>query len=202
MAARVPKFFRERFIASAWKLGCAGGYEAVKIRAIAEDVGVSGALIYSYFDDKASLMDELRRIGYQELDNALMEAVAGAEPRTALLRLSRCYVDRMRRLAWLYSGDSKLELHGPSSDHAQAFLRYAADFLGRLTMGVDEPPATVALHLWLALRGVLGTSIADLTFDPPFTQRHVDLMVAGVCAAVPLRVVDEQDQPAMLQGEG
>ncbi|HWB79749.1 MAG TPA: TetR/AcrR family transcriptional regulator, partial [Nannocystaceae bacterium] len=97
------KEFRKRFIEAAWALGATRGGEAVKIRDIAESVGVSAALIYAYFEDKASLMAELQAIGAERFDAMVAERSQGAGG-DALLSLCECYLEYMDQHGWLYVG--------------------------------------------------------------------------------------------------
>lgn len=185
VGARSSKIAKQDFVTSAWKLGCAGGYEAVKIRAVAEHAGVSGALIYSYYEDKAALMDALRAMGADLLDVRLDEEMQRAEP-AELLRLTRRYIAFMREHAWLYRGESKVDLNGPDAQHAQALIRRAASLLelGTAELGDQpEPGVSAALHLWLSLRGVVLIPLASLTFTQAFVDAHAALCVRGVTAS-------------------
>src|SRR5688500_6747801 len=107
MRDRQSNQLRERFIQTAWELGTSGGYDAVKVRAIAAAVGVSGALLYTYFEDKAALMDELRARGCAILDAELERIMQRAQGRVRLEMLCRGYLGYMAEQAWLYLGDSK-----------------------------------------------------------------------------------------------
>lgn len=185
MATRASKAAtRERFAASAWRLGCAGGYDAVKIRTIAEDVGVSGALIYSYFEDKASLMDALRGFGLGQLEAALTEEMGGAG-QWKLLRLVNRYVQYMREYVWLYEGDSKGVVTGPMAAHAQSFiLRATAVLHDGIAETLDQATAsTLAVHLWLSLNGLVKVPMGSTLLDQVFVDGNAALCVSGVAPA-------------------
>jgi AcrR family transcriptional regulator len=179
MQDRLPRPLHERFIDTAWKLGSAGGYGAVKIRAISEVVGVSGALLYSYFEDKAALMDELRARGCAVLEIALEQALQQASAHGAVDRLCRAYLDYMREHAWLYLGESKRELVGPKAPHAQALIRRLAKVLDP-SGAMLEPVHNTALHLWLALQGVVALMRALGQWDRPFVDAHLQLVLHGM----------------------
>jgi AcrR family transcriptional regulator len=152
-----PKRFRRRFIEAAWTLGASRGADAVKIRDIAEYVGVSAALIYSYFEDKASLMSELQAVGAERFD-ALVAERSQRDEGCALICLCECYLEYMREHGWLYEGSP-----GLSADcaHVRSFVRRASALLG-----TDDDDAR-GVHLWIAVQGFF----AARTCAPQLTER-------------------------------
>jgi AcrR family transcriptional regulator len=169
-----PKLFRQRFLDAAWKLGTAGGADAVKIRAIAEDVGVSAALIYAYFEDKASLMAALQAIGAARFEAMLADRSTG-EPDAALLRLCECYLDYMREHAWLYAGSSGMSV---DSLHVRTFVERAMALL-------DAPArAAAATHLWIGVQGLFAAcEQAPRLATQTTVHEHLELLIDAVRSA-------------------
>ena len=84
--------FRERVCDGAAALFARQGYDAVTMRAIAEQVGCSPMTPYRYFADKADILAMIRARGHGRLaDRLAAEAARATDP-----------VERLRRLALVY----------------------------------------------------------------------------------------------------
>jgi AcrR family transcriptional regulator len=198
MRDRAPNPLHERFIQTAWQLGASEGYAGVKIRAIADAVGVSSALLYSYFEDKAALMDELRGRGCAILDAELERAMQRARGLAGVEALCRGYLGYMAEHAWLYLGESKRELIGPTAPHAEVFIRRLSALLGE--RGDEHAPSpNPALHLWLALQGVIALMRALGTWDAAFVESHLRLLLLGFASQCPIpeQPDDEDESPVI-----
>ena len=67
--------------------------DAVSLREIARNVGVSATAVYRHFPDKAALLNALCGVGGERLAEAFQEAMAGAEDERAAFRaMGRAYV--------------------------------------------------------------------------------------------------------------
>jgi AcrR family transcriptional regulator len=85
------------------------GLEGVSIRKIAERVGVSHMLLYSYFENRAAILDALRELAFKRMQVFCAESLRRAETGDALaqvrevlerfVRLSRQYPS-LYQLAW------------------------------------------------------------------------------------------------------
>lgn len=163
---------RERFVAAAWRLGNTVGYDGLKIRTIAEDVGVSAALIYSYFDDKASLMDELRTLGATRFDEMLAEQPSHGDG--ALEAACEVYLRYMREHAWLHMDGAGL---APDSRHVSSFVRHVAGLLDDEGLGRDE----AAMHLWIGVQGLLAASqCSPQIAESTSARQHLRLLIEAV----------------------
>lgn len=143
-------------------------------------MGVSTALIYAYFDDKASLLDELRSVGARQLAASLDEAVAAADTGDELPCLCREYLAHMREHAWLYVSDGNaaaLEL--PDDAHMTVFIQRAAPLLGSVT--ADDPATRRALHLWIGLQGLFAiVHRGHHAVDEPLVASHLRMLARTV----------------------
>lgn len=173
-------FFRKRFLDAAWQLGCTGGYAAVKVRAIADQVGVSAALIYAYFEDKASLMEELRTIGAERLDDRLLERAYGQRD-ARVLSFCADYLRHMRELGWLYVDGHGLGAEAPC---ARVFFARAADVV--VTDASQNQPTQLALHLWIGLQGLLAASSSSQHLvDDALEDDHLRLLLGALHQPLP-----------------
>ena len=85
--------FRRRAIAAATRLFAAHGYEAVTMRAIAAELGVSAMTPYRYFDGKEALFAGVRAEAFRRFADRLEAALAGrGAPLARLRRLKQAYV--------------------------------------------------------------------------------------------------------------
>ena len=103
------KMMRERILDATIELARQEGLEGVSIRKIAERVGVSHMLLYSYFENRAAIIQALRERGFEQMEAAFAESLRRAEAGDPLLqvraslgqfvRVSQQY-PRLYQLAW------------------------------------------------------------------------------------------------------
>jgi AcrR family transcriptional regulator len=87
---------RRAILDSAWRLAVDSGLEALSLREIAASVGMRAPSLYSYFPNKAAILDGLFTDGYHALDDEIAR-VAEALPATAPARERLCELFR----AWI-----------------------------------------------------------------------------------------------------
>ena len=96
---------RREILDAAWRLASGSGLEALSLREIAACVGMRAPSLYSYFPNKAAILDALFSDGYRALDDAIAAAVQALPPApspgrrlSALLRawMAFCQVDQAR----------------------------------------------------------------------------------------------------------
>ena len=84
---------RAALIEEGLKLIGAGPAEALSLREIARNVGVSATAVYRHFPDKAALMGALCAEGHQMMAAAFREAMAGkGDALSAFVAMGRAYV--------------------------------------------------------------------------------------------------------------
>ncbi|MFI5100707.1 MAG: TetR/AcrR family transcriptional regulator, partial [Actinomycetes bacterium] len=87
---------RRAILDSAWRLASGSGLDALSLREIAASVGMRAPSLYSYFPNKAAILDALFIDGYHALDIRIAEVVealpAKASPGQRLGRLLRAWV--------------------------------------------------------------------------------------------------------------
>lgn len=189
--ASTPEF-RRRFTEAAWKLGCAHGARALKVRAIADEVGVSAALLYAHFDDKSSLLDECQRHGRALLEQRLDAAVAAPDTTERLFALCLAYDAFVREHAWAYlPGHDVSDARGSGGPHGAAFIERARNIIFSGRVADVEPHGGLAAHLWLGLHGLAvlthdGSRKTPRTDDElGFHRAHVRILLRGVAHGAP-----------------
>lgn len=160
--------FRRRAIAAATRLFAAHGYEAVTMRAVAAQLGVSAMTPYRYFAGKEALFAGVRAEAFRRFAEALEAALArrGA-PLPRLRRLKQAYVAFAVAEPDAYR--IMFELAQPSPDDpalaaqaARAFAtvhRTVADAVAAGALVGD--PLTIAHLMWADTHGLVSLHLAD-----------------------------------------
>ena len=156
---------RELLLDAAQSIYEDAGLDAMSFRSIAKAAGCSHSKPYSYFDNKAALVDHLRVRAYKWLRDLLVAAASEHEsPVDALLALGVAYVEagraRPRMYALLYADDGTMRETEPR------LMRAKLDAIG-VAEGVIEAAveaglvelrhdvATTAHLFWIAAHGVV-----------------------------------------------
>ena len=185
---------RQLLLAVARRLLRKGGAQAVTMRAVADEVGVSTTVVYGFFSDKAALISQavdgdLKRFA-RHLQQAVNEACSAAD---ALQRVAQAYVafgmahPQSYRLMFMEPRpasaveDSSIEFGNPSED-AYALARALVE---GLLQGQDAPAQERTIEMaaqmfWEMVHGI--TSLRISSGDDPWFHRlpiveHVEQMV-------------------------
>jgi AcrR family transcriptional regulator len=95
------KEMRERILNATIELLRQEGLEGVSIRKIADRIGVSHMLLYSYFENRAAIIQSLRERGFEQMEAFYAESLRRAETGDALVQV-RASLGRFIRLAQEY----------------------------------------------------------------------------------------------------
>ncbi len=115
---------RSALLAAAEQTLADGGVQALSLRELARELGVSHAAPRRHFADKQALLDALAETGFDRLGSELDEAIAqGGDFRGRLAKLAQAYVRFATRDAALL----ELMFAGKYRPGAAAGLREAAD---------------------------------------------------------------------------
>ncbi|MEC9362636.1 MAG: TetR/AcrR family transcriptional regulator [Sinimarinibacterium flocculans] len=152
--------------------GCAGGLGAVSFRRIATVAGCSYATPYSYFANKAALIDALRARAFVWMERIMRDAIAPFDSADDRLdALATAYVqaalERPNRYALMFFALEDAEASTPSLELKRA-KRDALDVCTQVIaagQASGEFPATVdpltAAHVfWSAAHGVVSLQVA------------------------------------------
>src|SRR6202453_1156527 len=166
---------REALVQAALREAERGGPEAISIKALAKDLGVSQPAPYKHFADREALLAAVTAEAFREFMATLPAAIAKASTRTKLARLVRAAVDFGLHRNGIYhlmfatriiaSAPKSSELHG-----------VVIETFGLLLEALEAPAVGFlrersALKIWAALHGVvmlaeqglLTGEIADIT---------------------------------------
>ena len=126
--------------------------------------GVSPAAPYRHYKSREELIADVARRGFELFTDALAKAWDDGkpDPRTALNRLGKAYLDFARDMPAYYSAmfeagvsaDADPQLRA-AGETAFAVLRGAAERLVARVPAAERPPALmVALHVWSMTHGI------------------------------------------------
>lgn len=151
---------REALVAAALELIARRGPAGFAFAELARAAGVSPAAPYRHFRDRAELMAELARRGFERLSAELERAWSNGrpDPVTAIGRCGAAYLAFARRepasYAVMFEAGLPLDA-GHASDRVLAVLRRAAEAACAGAGGASRPPPLmVALHIWSLAHGV------------------------------------------------
>ncbi|MEU5194445.1 TetR/AcrR family transcriptional regulator [Streptomyces scabiei] len=145
-----------------------GREDALSLRGVAREVGISAPSVYRHFKDKADLVSTVLDATYRALAVAMREAgesaaAAGADPwarvRAAVTAYRRFAIDKPRRYRLMFSLEYEPERR-PSTDHPvatvlQAWTDTTDAYLAEAAPGRRAEAQDLGIHLWTALHGQL-----------------------------------------------
>ncbi|MFI2291341.1 TetR/AcrR family transcriptional regulator [Streptomyces niveus] len=145
-----------------------GREDALSLRGVAREVGISAPSVYRHFKDKADLVSTVLDATYRALAVAMREAgesaaAAGADPwaraRATVTAYRRFAIDKPRRYRLMFSLEYEPE-HHPSADHPigtvlQAWTDTADAYLTEAAPDRRAEAQDLGIHLWTALHGQL-----------------------------------------------
>lgn len=161
----------EILVATAALLARMGSDEALSLRAVAREVGVSAPSVYLHFPDKEALLLAVAAELFSEVERALDAAAAqaGDDPVATVVARARAYVEwgleHPGQYKVLYEGALWRRLDHPQQQQVlgqAALLALAADVERAAAHGAlppDADAAHVAQVLWQAAHGVTSIRI-------------------------------------------
>jgi TetR/AcrR family transcriptional regulator, repressor for neighboring sulfatase len=159
---RKPEEARTRILELAESRLAEGGPEAVRVQALAAELGITDAAIYHHFGNRDGLLDALARFGARRLRESMEEVVAGHEARASdIAALVELAVDAFER-----RGYARLVL-----------------WLGGAGIPADRGSGMfdAVVDAFEAARAASGETGGD-----PSEPRHLAALMVMVCAAEPL----------------
>jgi AcrR family transcriptional regulator len=142
----MPDGTRQRLIACAVTVLTAEGVDAVTVRRVAREAGISHGAPLRHFPSRAALLAAVASTGFARL-NARLDALAATDPRERLVSACRSFVDFMR------TGPGMAALMDQYPDDA-FFARFRSLITGLQATGWRDStdPRLLAASLWAALR--------------------------------------------------
>jgi AcrR family transcriptional regulator len=161
--------FRERLIDVAERLFAAHGPEAVSLRQLAAELGVSPMTPYRYFTDKDAILAAIRARGFDRFAQALEAALASTDDLDARARAATAaYV----RFAFQHPAAYRLmfDLTQPGEAGYPDLLRASARARATMTVNIramiaagmiEGDPLVLGHAFWAAMHGLIVLKMAD-----------------------------------------
>ncbi|WP_280269934.1 TetR family transcriptional regulator [Nocardia wallacei] len=131
----------ERILATARVLFAARGYRATSMQAIADEVGVTKAALYYYFDSKDAILHQLTLPLLDELDAVLAAAESESGAEAVRWRAIEGYVDvhlRHRHTLTMLVRDMTLLVQAPVADRFRAAIALANELVAGPGAGIEQ----------------------------------------------------------------
>ncbi len=151
------------------------GAQALSLRELAREIGVSHAAPRRHFPDRQSLLDALAEAGFERLGNELRRAVADAGPSfdARLHALSQAYITFATRhaalLELMFAGKQRAGADGVHESADRAFAIALAVFAEAQASGELPPgdPGQVAIVAFATLQGLAAMANGGMIDDAP-----------------------------------
>ena len=170
--------FRERLCEVAERLFAEQGPQAVSMRQLAAELGVSPMTPYRYFKDKDDILAAVRASGFDRFAGALEAAHASAvDPNARGAAVGEAYVrfalENPAAYRLMFDLEQPTEADHPDLVRATARARATlTDFVGALVRDglIDGDPTEVSLIFWAAIHGLIvlrlaGKLPAEISFE-------------------------------------
>ncbi len=183
-------------IDAARKIVAAEGHEALSLRRLAKDLGVTAPALYVYVDDKEALLKAIVR---QDLANLIevYEAIDDPDPIERLRRISHQYVRWVRdnpelyRVLLLFPPELFRRQHFDPAAEARAFgsrlfHKRAEAVAEAIELGSlrDDDPYLLNLTMFCAVIGVSNFLLMEPELSPAFETHLVDTVIDAVLAGL------------------
>lgn len=162
---------------AAWEIAREQGLAGLALHEVARRVGLRQPSLYAYFDSKAGLYDLMYAQGYTELLQRLESAPLSADPRRALVEMSRLVlnfqVDQPARAQLLFL--RTVPDFAPSGESYALAVRFIKHFAARLTAAGATSQAHIDIFTAL-VGGIANQQMANQPGGDRWT-RHLDTVL-------------------------
>lgn len=182
---------RARVVATARAAVEAGGVDALSLRGVARDLGVTAPALYAYVRDKQDLISAVATEYFDELVTRF-EAVGHDDPVARVRALSRAYVDHalaspeLFHLMFRFPPALGVPVVGKEAfaPATRAFdVAAAATEAARAAGQLDVTDTlTACLTMWAAVHGVAEVLLLGFTFDEERAGALIDSVIETVLA--------------------
>lgn len=172
------------------------GIEALSLRQLARDAGVSHAAPARHFRDKRALLDALALDGFERLNRAMTDAAATSGPFDArFLAIATAYVsfavDNAELLGLMYTVKHEADASDALVETGRASMRATVELVAEAqTAGEVQPgdPERLAFVIFASVHGVAALATGDLldgvSVDDA-TRATVEVLLQALSAARP-----------------
>lgn len=185
----------DALVAAAHEAARTGGPEAIQVRPLAKELGVSPSAVYRHVPDRDHLLAEVARLARQELARRMITArdavttprQAGPRARARFRAVGRAYIDFAVEEPHVFDtafAPSGVEPPAPDDPSAwQVLLDAVAELADAQTMDlrrVDDAPFIA----WAAVHGIASIVVRNALVDPTTRDQAVDAVLDGVMRAL------------------
>jgi AcrR family transcriptional regulator len=182
--------FRARICAAAERLFAEHGPNAVNMRQLAAELGVSAMTPYRYFKDKDAILAAVRAQGFDRFAEALEGAFAARdEPNAQAAAVAGAYIgfalDNPAAYRLMFDLTQPNEAHYPdlvrAAARAKLTMRAYIDRLMAASLIEDGDPEIIAHAHWAAIHGLVVLQLAG-KLSPPVGFEAVRANLMGALA--------------------
>lgn len=190
LASRAFARRRDAILDATLTAAATGGYEAVQMRAVAEQVGIAVGTLYRYFPSKTHLLVSALTREFQRLDASCDWSAVGATPQERLGKLTARLHSDWQRDPQLTEAMTRACVFADTT--AALAVNQAANVIERLlarTLGGGDPTdhhrqiAGLIADVWLANRAAFISKRATAGEAREHIDRAVQLLLSGDAAA-------------------
>ncbi len=181
---------RELIVAAAHDIVANEGLDALSLRRVAKELGVTAPALYGHVHYKADLLRALAELEMARLLRAF-ERIDATDPLERVRLQARAYIEQaladpalfevmfLTRPDWANQPTVE-ELPAAT----QAFAAGAAAIEAAIAAGQlrDEDPFMISLALWSASHGVASVVLAGINLGDAFTSRLIDVVIDNLLA--------------------
>lgn len=186
-------------LAAAHRLLAEDGPEALTVRRIANEAGMSTMNVYSRFGGKDGVIDELYADGYRRLIAAINAVPATDDVTSDLMRIARTYRDFARDNPTYYGIMFRSTVPGfePSQESVDLALGGLASFVDRVRLGQQQgaivdregyDPIEIAAWLWATCHGMVSLELDGVAEEhvswPSVFENGMNTAIAGLHPSV------------------
>lgn len=167
---------REALLDRAWESIDAEGVDALSLRQLARDVGVSHGASARHFSDRTALLDAVAVAGFTRMNEALAAAVEQAAPfgerlRAAGLAYIGFAVAHPAILEVMYKAKHQFDASGELRERSRASMSMVVAFVAAAQAAGEIPEGDAerrALVIFASVHGVAALATADLLDGVPW----------------------------------
>lgn len=167
---------REALLERAWESIDAGGVDALSLRQLARDVGVSHGASARHFSDRTALLDAVAVAGFTRMNEALAAAVEQSAPFGGRLRAAGfAYIGfavaHPAILEVMYKAKHHLDASGELRERSRASMAMVVAFVAAAQAAGEIPEGDAerrALVIFASVHGVAALATADLLDGVPW----------------------------------
>jgi AcrR family transcriptional regulator len=185
---------RVTLVEEAARLAAARGLDAVTLRAVARQAGVSHAAPYHHFADKAAMMEAVAEEGFRRLDRRMADSLRGApaDPYERLRRMGMAYIRFAVANPHFYGVMFKPGRHRagaeatPDAPSTRAFQRLL-DAVAACRASAGDPdadPTLWALVAWTVTHGLSSLWLEGALAKGPLGKRGIARLAEHVTRAM------------------